>query len=137
MKEFCVKCGAANLFESSRPKFCGGCGSAFNRLDTSESSHSKASKSRASDDDDEDDDDEDYNPLNINKRELAKDWSADIPQQRIGIGSFQDLAINQSSPKTKLPPRAVPKDVKTLNSKNILKTVQQECAKVKTSREIG
>lgn len=137
MKEYCVKCGASNIFESSRPKFCGGCGSAFNRLDASESTPSKASKSRHNEDDDSDDDEEDYSPLRINKRELAKDWSIDMPQQKIGIGSFQDLAFNQATPKSNLPPREAPKDVQELNAKNILKNVRQECAKVKTTREIG
>ena len=136
MKEYCVKCGAGNVFESSRPRFCNGCGSAFNRLDTSESSSSKALKSRVSDDDDEDDD-EDYNPLKINKRELAKDWSIDMPKQKIGIGSFQDLAFNQSAPKSNLPPREAPKDVQNLEGAALLKAVRQECAKPKTAREIG
>jgi len=136
-KEFCVKCGSANYFESSRPLFCNGCSLAFNRSDTSESTRSKASNSRVIIDDEDDDEEDDYNPLNLNKRELAKDWSIDMPQQKIGIGSFQDLAFNQASPKTNLPAREVPKDVRNLNAKNILKNVQQECAKVKTTREIG
>lgn len=130
---FCPHCGAKTVYESSIPAFCFSCGQG---LRSASKPVSKASNSRIIIDDDEDDE-EDYNPLQINKRELAKDWSIDMPQQKIGIGSFQDLAFNQASPKAKLPPREVPKDVRDLNVKNILKNVQQECAKVKTTREIG
>lgn len=133
-KYFCPSCGFKNLYESNIPKFCGDCSQP---LRAAAVATSKAFKSRASEDDDEDDDEEDYNPLKINKRELAKDWSIDMPQQKIGIGSFQDLAFNQATPKSNLPPREAPKDVQELNAKNILKNVRQECAKVKTTREIG
>jgi predicted RNA-binding Zn-ribbon protein involved in translation (DUF1610 family) len=128
---FCPHCGAKTIYESSIPAYCFSCGQGLR------SASKPVSKASQSHDDDSDDDDEDYNPLNINKRELAKDWSIDMPQQKIGIGSFQDLAFNQSAPKPKLPPREAPKDVQNLNAKNILKTVRQECSKVKSSREIG
>ena len=135
---FCILCGHKNYYESKPAPYCGGCQKPLNRaVQASESTPFRASKSRASEDDDEDDDEEDYNPLKINKRELAKDWSIDMPQQKIGIGSFQDLAFNQATPKSNLPPREAPKDVQELNAKNILKNVRQECAKVKTTREIG
>lgn len=132
-KYFCPACGFKNLYESNIPKFCGDCSQP---LRAAAVTPSKASKSQSSEEDD-DDDEEDYNPLKINKRELAKDWSIDMPQQKIGIGSFQDLAFNQAAPKTKLPPREVPKDVKGLTVKNILKASREECAKVRTTREIG
>ncbi len=128
---FCPHCGAKTTYESSIPSFCFSCGQGLR------SASKPVSKASQSHEDDEDDDEEDYNPLNINKRELAKDWSIDMPQQKIGIGSFQDLAFNQASPKSNLPPREAPKDVQELNAKNILKNVRQECAKVKTTREIG
>ena len=135
MHRFCVHCGFKNLYDSSPPKFCGGCGLAADKAIRPSTSNS--SRQNDDEDDDSDDDDDIYESLNINKRELAKDWVVDMPETKLGIGSFQDLAIHQSSPKIKLPPRAIPKDVKALNAKNIIKATIQECAKPKTSREIG
>ena len=129
---FCPHCGAKTVYESSIPAFCFSCGQG---LRSASKPVSKASQSH--DEDDDSDDDDIYESLNINKRELAKDWVVDMPETKLGIGSFQDLAIHQSSPKIKLPPRAIPKDVKALNAKNIIKATIQECAKPKTSREIG
>jgi hypothetical protein len=66
-KEYCIHCGHKNIFESSRPKFCAGCGLSFNLAGSSNSSAS-------------DSEEEDSTPLKINLHALRKSIQVETPQ---------------------------------------------------------
>lgn len=130
MQQFCIHCGSKALYESNPPKFCPSCGSPWNK-----SLSSKRPIHNEEEDDYEDDDLESIGGgLSINKTELAKDYS--IEGYANGLGeSFSSLVFDQAAPKGTLPKRQPNKSVP--DGPEVLKQVLSECAKPKTSREVG
>jgi ribosomal protein L37E len=114
--QYCIHCGAKNTYESALPKFCSSCGEPFN----------KASRPKVVEEEEDD-----VEEIDIDAKSLAKDWSVELDFE--SHLTFGDLALNPA-PRTEYKPRPA-KD--SLEGKALLKQIQSECAKPKTSREIG
>lgn len=139
--EYCISCGKKSFFESSKPAFCGFCQKPFNRADSSSysstsnpssaktTSSSKAKRSLFVDSDDEDDEDE-FVDLQLNKRELAKDFEIEIFQDR--PQTFEDLAIHGASPRRQ---KEIRPEFKP--GADIIAVSHQECARVQVSKEVS
>lgn len=120
MHQFCVQCGAKNIYESTQPKFCCGCGSPFNR--------SVASVSKNENVDSEDDFEE---PTSFNKESLAKDWSiqGNYNDNKLTVGAY---ALNPSP--TVYSPRSSP--FSSMSEEDVLRQTIQECSKVSSSKDV-
>lgn len=123
MQEFCVHCGSKNLYESSKPKFCCGCGNPFN----------KSISSRA--EVEEDEFEEDSIQVIPSKASLAKDWFIEDNPWEHKRQTIGDFVRNPSKPEG-YGPRDAPKSIANLKGDDLVRYSQQECAKVTKSREI-
>lgn len=121
-KEFCMICGAKNLYEVSKPKFCCGCASPLNTSLASAPSAKKVS----------------YQEPEEDERELDVD-SIDIARLRkqISVESFGGKVTLDdlwSSPAPPDPTRRVA--YAGADASNILKQIKAECSPVVQSREV-
>lgn len=124
--EYCIKCGGKAEFSVSKPKFCPTCGSPFNRA---ASSVSKASFNE--DEEEEEDDSSEYVDVqslklkNIFKAEVNKDFKVTIA----------DLA--PPSPESSKASRQGQRGEESLSGEEIIRKMQMECSRIKTSTTIG
>ncbi len=133
MQEFCILCGAKNIYESSRPRYCCSCGQAFNRTpDKPVESHSSSKPKKKSifvNNDEEEEDEEDFSNLQLDKNTLAKDWSIEVVKPV--YPTFEDLAIHSARPRGERHSRP---EFKV--DCDIIQASRQECAKVSASRDV-
>ena len=121
-KEFCMECGAKNLYEVNKPKFCCGCGDPLN------TSIGAKSKSRLVQKEEDEDDDA---PLGvIDMRKLKASISVD------GIGSYTKLDEVWSSPSERVARSSRPSNV-DLKGMDLLKQTQNDCAPTRQARDIS
>jgi hypothetical protein len=124
--EYCIKCGGKAEFSVSKPKFCPTCGSPFNRA---ASSVSKASFNE--DEEEYEDDASEYVDVqslkrkNIFKAEVNKDFKVTIA----------DLA--PPSPESSKASRQSQRGEESLSGEEIIRKMQMECSRIKTSTTIG
>jgi hypothetical protein len=124
--EYCIKCGGKAEFSVSKPKFCPTCGSPFNRA---ASSVSKASFNE--DEEEYEDDASEYVDVqslkrkNIFKAEVNKDLKVTIA----------DLA--PPSPESSKASRQSQRGEESLSGEEIIRKMQMECSRIKTSTTIG
>jgi hypothetical protein len=124
--EYCIKCGGKAEFSVSKPKFCPTCGSPFNRA---ASSVSKASFNE--DEEEYEDDASEYVDVqslkrkNIFKAEVNKDLKVTIA----------DLA--PPSPESSKASRQSKRGEESLSGEEIIRKMQMECSRIKTSTTIG
>ena len=124
--EYCIKCGGKAEFSVSKPKFCPTCGSPFNRA---ASSVSKASFNE--DEEEYEDDASEYVDVqslkrkNIFKAEVNKDFKVTI----------SDLA--PPSPESSKASRQSKRGEESLSGEEIIRKMQMECSRIKTSTTIG
>lgn len=124
--EYCIKCGGKAEFSVSKPKFCPTCGSPFNRAASS------VSKASVNEDEDEDDDDtseyidvQSLKRKNIFKAEVSKNFKVTIA----------DLA--PPSPESSKASRQSQRGEDSLSGEEIVRKMQMECSRIKTSTTIG
>jgi hypothetical protein len=124
--EYCIKCGGKAEFSVSKPKFCPTCGSPFNRA---ASSVSQASFNE--DEEEYEDDASEYVDVqslkrkNIFKAEVNKDLKVTIA----------DLA--PPSPESSKASRQSQRGEESLSGEEIIRKMQMECSRIKTSTTIG
>jgi hypothetical protein len=127
-KEYCISCGAANLFEVNRPKFCCGCGNVFNDASPQTSQAKKRNVGRTKyEEDDEDEYDEygDYDnsseqsSFDLNK--LKQSISIDLSAQKTSV---EDLFANPLDPAHK---ESFSRDYKGPKGKALLKDIAKQC----------
>ena len=124
--EYCIKCWGKAEFSVSKPKFCPTCGSPFNRA---ASSVSKASFNE--DEEEYEDDASEYVDVqslkrkNIFKAEVNKDFKVTIA----------DLA--PPSPESSKASRQSQRGEESLSGEEIIRKMQMECSRIKTSTTIG
>jgi hypothetical protein len=124
--EYCIKCGGKAEFSVSKPKFCPTCGSPFNRA---ASSVSKASFNE--EEEEYEDDASEYVDVqslkrkNIFKAEVNKDFKVTIA----------DLA--PPSPESSKASRQSKRGEESLSGEEIIRKMQMECSRIKTSTTIG
>lgn len=120
--QFCIQCGAKNLYQSSVPKFCCGCGKPFNRIqDNKETLASQEEEVEVVE-----------KQLIIDKSKLAQDWVADMgySQNQMTIGDLINSPAERSEARVSRPR---PKSL----GENIVKQTMLECSPVKQSKELG
>lgn len=124
--EYCIKCGGKAEFSVSKPKFCPTCGSPFNRAASS------VSKASFNEDEEEDEDDaseyvdvQNLKRKNIFKAEVNKDFKVTIA----------DLA--PPSPESSKASRQSQRGEESLSGEEIIRKMQMECSRIKTSTTIG
>lgn len=127
-KEYCISCGAANLFEVNRPKFCCGCGKVFNDAAPQTSQAKKRNVGRTKyeeDDEDEYDEYDDYDnsseqsSFDLNK--LKQSISIDLSAQKTSV---EDLFANPLDPAHK---ESFSRDYKGPKGKALLKDIAKQC----------
>jgi hypothetical protein len=98
-KEYCISCGAANLFEVNRPKFCCGCGNVFNDASPQTSQAKKRNVGRTKYEEDDEDEYDEYG-----------DYDNSSEQSSFDLNKLkQSISIDLSAQKTSvedLPPRS-------------------------------
>jgi hypothetical protein len=119
-KEFCINCGAKNLYEVVKPKFCIGCGSPFN---TSVRATSRREEGLELDDDD-------HAPANFNLKKLRASIVAESNKSK---QTLDDL-WKDPAPKDPNFYRAPSNDP---SGTEILKQTMTECSQVKVAKEVG
>lgn len=124
--EYCIKCGGKAEFSVSKPKFCPTCGSPFNRAASS------VSKASFNEEEEEDGDDaseyvdvQSLKRKNIFKAEVNKDFKVTIA----------DLA--PPSPESSKASRQSQRGEESLSGEEIIRKMQMECSRIKTSTTIG
>ena len=122
--EYCISCGAANLFEVNRPKFCCGCGKVFNDAapQTSQAKKRKVGRTNGEDEDfDEDDDFYDDEHISFDLNKLKQSISLDLDAQRTSV---EDLFANPLDPAHK---ESFSRDYKGPKGKALLKDIAKQC----------
>jgi hypothetical protein len=119
--QFCIQCGAKNLYQSSVPKFCCGCGKPFNRIQDNEESFASQEEEEVIE-----------KELTIDKSKLAQGWVADMgySQNKMTIGDLINSPAERSEARISRPR---PKSL----GENIVKQTMLECSPVKQSKELG
>lgn len=118
-KEFCINCGAKNLYEISKPKFCAGCGSPFNVSSASVSRKKETPQ-----------DEEEFVSGGFDLEKLRASIVAESSKDK---KSLDDLWKNPApkDPNIYRSPSSDP------SGTEILKKTMTECAQVKVAQEIG
>ena len=117
-KEFCIQCGHKNVFDVARPKFCAGCGSAFNRVNATVSKVTKPIVTKTSTVyEDEDEEQESYN-IDINR--LKDTFACEMNSRKV---SLDDLWSNPAPPEDFVRNSASGPD-----GEELLKQIQRECS---------
>lgn len=134
--EFCYRCGHKAFFETSKPKWCPNCSSAFNRSEdtpktTSNPSFSKTKRKSIFLDNEEEDDEDDFSDLQLDRASLVNSVEAIVDKPR--FPTFEDLAIHSASPRGERYTRPEFK----VEGGDIIQATRQECGKVQSSKEVG
>lgn len=127
-KEYCISCGAANLFEVNRPKFCCGCGNVFNDATPQTSQAKKRNVGRTRyddnlDDEDLDEEDDDYEDFHtsFDMNKLKQSISLNVDFQKTSV---EDLFANPLDPAHK---ENFNRDYKGPKGKALLKDIAKRC----------
>lgn len=121
-KEFCINCGHKNLFEVSKPKFCAGCGTAFNVLSSRASVNVQAQESE--------DQEENYQPRSFDINKLKKSV---VFESKASVRTLDEL-WKDPAPRESNSFRAHSSDP---SGREIIKKTMAECSPVKQVKEIG
>ena len=119
--QYCIRCGAKNIYESTKPKFCSGCGDPFNTT---------VSKSTVIDEDFDETEESYDDKLHINTSSLRRGWKAQV--DNVQRDTIRDLFSNPAPPSEK---RTRPRP-KSLGD-NAAQSTMAECSHVQGSKEIG
>lgn len=118
--EFCMQCGHKNLFEVSRPKFCAGCGSLLNRINSSNAKTVKIIE--------EEEENSDFDVSSINIEKLRKDVMIDTFAKKVSLDDLWKAPAPHDD--SKRPEFSGPE------GKQLLKQIQEDCAPATAAKTI-
>lgn len=127
--EYCIKCGGKAEFSVSKPKFCPSCGSPFNRAAPAVS---KAS-TRYEEEDEDDDDENAVEHIDVQSLKRKNIFKADVDKNhRMTIGDLTPPSSEYARAS-----RQGAKGEDSLSGEEIIRKMQMECSRIKSSTTIG